>query len=152
MLAPDLSVENAEYLFHRPEMVQTYHNLPNVRPNVLWLFGGRSYINSSEVSRADKVARTGTGLGDSGGAQAGHVENILIHHGGHMLPFENIQECASSLAPWLENQVQDFITAERFHQSHDSERSQHGMKTLSKLWLENVLNKPSAKRSEESKL
>jgi len=152
LLAPDLNVENAECLFHRPEMVQTFYNLPNVRPNVLWLFGARSYINSSQASRAEKVACTGTGIGGSGGAEAGHVENTVIQDGGHMLPFEHVQECASTLAPWLAKQVQDFNILEQFHQGHDSERSQQGMKILSKHWLENVMLKSDAKRSEKSKL
>lgn len=152
LLAPDLSAESADYLFHRSEMVQTFYNLPNVRPNVLWLFGARSYINGSQASRAEKVASTGTGIGGSGGAETGNVESIIIQDGGHMLPFEHVRQCAFTLAPWLAKQVQDFNEVEQFHQGHDSGRSQHGMKLLSKHWLENVTLKTDAKRSEKSRL
>ena len=152
LLAPDLSGENAAFLFHRPEMVQTFHNLPNVRPNVLWLFGARSYINGSEASRAEKVARTGTGVGGSGGAVAGRVQSMIIEKGGHTLPFERVRECASMLALWLARQLQEFDSEEQFLQGHDSGRSQHGMKNLSKLWMENVVLKPDEKRHDKSRL
>lgn len=69
LLAPDLSSENAKRLFHRPEMALTFMNLPSVRPNVLWLFGARSNINSSEEAYAEKLTRTGTGISGSGGAE-----------------------------------------------------------------------------------
>lgn len=68
LVAPDLDAENATNLFHRPEMDLTVQKLPNVRPNVLWMLGAFSPINTL-ASQAEKVARTGTGLWDSGGAE-----------------------------------------------------------------------------------
>lgn len=123
LLTPDLSIEDSRFLFHRPEMVQTFTNLPFLRPNVLWLFGGRSSINTPEASRVEKVARTGTGIGGSGGAEAGRVDSITIEKGGHMLPFECVQECASLLAPCPAKQMQEFDEEDQFLKRHDSGRS-----------------------------
>ena len=152
LVAPDLSDENAARLFHRPEMVITYQNLPHLRPNVLWVFGTRSYINTHETSRAEKVARTGTDIGGSGGAVVGRVESVTIAKGSHMLPFENIQECVSALAPWLERQIQDFEMVEHFLQQQDGGKSDQNMKALSELWLEKVRLNPHTTRDEKSKL
>ena len=35
LFAPDQDVDRRIYLFHRPEMIKTFRNLPNIRPNVL---------------------------------------------------------------------------------------------------------------------
>lgn len=59
-----------------------------------------------------------------------------------MLPFENVQKCASILAVWLKKQMEDFQMTERFLQEHDGGRSERDMMTVSKLWLPNVLLKP----------
>lgn len=151
LVAPDLDVENATHLFHRPEMVLTFENLPNVRPNVLWLFGALRSINTV-ASQAEKLARTGTGLGGNGGVEAGKVEKEVVQNGGHLLPFESVQKCASLLAPWLEKQIEDFKTVEKFLQYHDSGKSEHDMMNVSKLWLQNVRLKPREKRTDGSKL
>ena len=152
LVAPDLSEENATCLFHRPEMVLTYQNLPNVRPNVLWLFGTRSYINTSEALRADKVTRTGTGIGGSGGVTNGKVESAIIEKGSHTMPFEKVEECASILGPWFEKQIQDFNKVEHFLQEHDTGKSEQDMKVVSKLWLKNVRLDPSERRKDKSRL
>ena len=151
LVAPELDTENATRLFHRPETVLTFQNLPNVRPNVLWVFGALSPINTV-ASQAEKVARTGTGLGGNGGVEAGKVEKEVVEKGGHLLPFENVQRCASLVAPWLERQIEDFMIMERFFQDHDSGKSEHDMMEVSKLWLQNVRLKAREKRTDRPKL
>ena len=145
LIAPDLDAENRTYYFHRAEMVLAFQDLPSVRPNVLWLFGALSPINTSG-SQDEKMARTGTGVEGSGGAEAGNVEKSTIEQCGHMLPFEKVQECASLLASWLEKQIEDFEMVERFQQEHASGRSERHMMAVSKLWLSNVRLKPGEKR------
>ncbi|KAL8829817.1 MAG: hypothetical protein Q9191_001796 [Dirinaria sp. TL-2023a] len=150
LVAPDVATESAAQLFYRPEMILTFRNLPSVRPNVLWLFGAKSHINSSEASRVDKVERTGTDVGGSGGTTSGSVESVVLAEAGHFLPFESVRECASELAPWIERQIQDFKTAEEFLRSHNSGKSEH--EQLSKLWLENVRLGSHARRNDKSRL
>ena len=151
LVAPDLDAENRTHLFHAPQMVQVLANLPSVRPNVLWIFGGSSPINTPTL-QDEKMTRTGVGVGGSGGAKAGRVEKEVVVKGGHMLPFEKVEECASLLAPWLERQIDDFELLEKFHQEHSSGRSERDMLAVSKLWLKNVRLKPREKRVDKPKL
>ena len=151
LIAPDLDAENATHLFHRPEMVMAFHNLPHVRPNVLWVFGSLSPLNAPAL-QAEKVARTGTGLGGNGGVEAGNVETKVVEKGGHMLPFENVQQCASILATWLDKQMENFKAVESFLQRHDSGRSDRDKMAVSNLWLQNVRLKPREKRIDKSML
>lgn len=151
LVAPDLDAENMTHLFHRPEMVLTFLNLPSVRPNVLWIFGASSPINTL-ASQDEKVIRTGTGVGGNGGADAGKVEKEVVQKGGHMLPFENPQECASLLAPWLEKQIEDFQTVEKFVGQHVSGRSERNMLAVSEQWFKNVRMKPREKRIDKPNL
>ena len=151
LLSPDLSEENMTYLFHRPEMAMTFENLPNIRPNVLWVFGGLSALSTKEA-QDQKIARTGTGIGGNGGVKAGSVERVVVEDGGHMLPFEKVEKCAAVLAAWLEKQMEDFEAVEKFYREHPSGRSERDMLVVSKLWLENVQLVPHTKRTDNSKL
>ena len=129
----------------------TFENLPNVRPNVLWVFGGLSSLSPVEA-QDEKVARTGTGVGGNGGVKAGSVERVVVEDGGHMLPFETVEKCAAVLAAWLEKQMEDFEAVEKFYREHPSGRSERDMLAVSKLWLENVRLPPDTKRTDKSKL
>ncbi|KAL2059537.1 hypothetical protein ABVK25_000830 [Lepraria finkii] len=62
LVAPDLDAENRTHLVHNPQMVQVLANLPSVRPNVLWIFGGSSPINTPAL-QDEKMTRTGIGVG-----------------------------------------------------------------------------------------
>ncbi len=151
LMSPDLSEENMTHLFHRPDMAIMFENLPKVRPNVLWVFGGLSPLNHEEA-QDEKVARTGTGIGGNGGVEAGSVERVVVEEGGHMVPFEKVEKCAAVLASWLEKQMEDFDAVEQFYREHPSGRSERDMLVVSKLWLENVRLKPHTKRTDKSKL
>ena len=151
LISPDLSEDNMTHLFHRPEMAITFENLPKVRPNVLWVFGGSSPLNPEEAQN-EKVARTGTGIGGNGGVRAGSVETVVVEDGGHMLPFEKVEKCAAALAAWLQKQIEDFEAVEKFYREHPSGRSEREMLVVSKLWLDNLRLKPRTKRTDKSKL
>lgn len=151
LVAPDLDAENRTHLFHAPQMVQVLASLPSVRPNVLWIFGGSSPINTPAL-QDEKMTRTGIGVGGSGGAKAGRAEKEVVVKGGHMLPFEKVEECASLLALWLYKQMEDFELLEKFHKGHSSGRSEREMVAVSKLWLKYVRLPPLEKRVDKPKL
>ena len=151
LVVPDLNAENSTHLFHAPQMVQTWTNLPHVRPNILWVFGELSPINTLGLQE-EKMRLTGTGVGGSGGAKAGRVQKELVKKGGHMLPFEKVGECASALALWLGKQMEDFELLEEFHREHSNGRSERDMLVVSKLWLENVRLKPREKSMDKAKI
>ena len=152
MTAPDLSIEDAKYPFHCPSMLITFRNLPHVRPNVLWIFGSRSPINGASGSQDAKMAQTGNGIGGSGGAQMNKVKRVVVEGGGHLLPFEMVDRCASILAEWLEHEIADFARVERFWRDHDSGRSERERMAVSKLWLKNVRMDPGKKRADKARL
>lgn len=151
MVAPNLSPEDASYLTHCPNMVMTYNNLPHVRPNVLWVFGVASNINGARVSQNEKVARTGTGVGGSGGEKAGRVR-VATLDAGHMLPFEKVDECALTLAAWLEDQCRDYAATEKFWSEFNSRKSERDMTMVSKTWLNTVRLNPREKRIDKPNL
>ena len=45
LLLADSALETRESLFLRPECVFAMRALPSVRPSVLWVFGGKSYLS-----------------------------------------------------------------------------------------------------------
>ncbi len=104
------------------------------------------------ASQDEKVTRTGTGVGGSEEADAGKVEKQVVQKGGHMLPFETPQECALLLALWLEKQIEDFQTVEKFIEEHVSGRSERNMLAVSEQWLKNVRMKPREKRIDKPNL
>ncbi|KAL8790166.1 MAG: hypothetical protein Q9195_006493 [Heterodermia aff. obscurata] len=152
LVAPDSSEANARKLFDRPEMARAFIYLPFVRPDVLWLFGQDSMINTPEAARVEKVARTGTGIGGSGGVELGRVKSVVVENTGHLLPFEDPKGCASALGSWLAQQIEDFEEVETFLQEHDSGKSEEDSRRVSKLFLEKARLDPNTKRDDKSRL
>lgn len=152
LVAPDSSEANARKLFDRPEMVRTFIDLPFVRPDVLWLFGQNSMINTPESARVEKVARTGTGIGGSGGVELGRVKSVVLENAGHLLPFEIPKGCASALGGWLAEQIKEFEEVEAILQEHDSGKSEEDSRRISKLWTAKARLDPNVKREDKSRL
>lgn len=151
LVAAKLDKKDAKTLFNYPDMVMTFQNLPHVRPNLLWVFGTTSYLNASAKEQDEKITRSGIGLGGSGGTKLGRVEKKTIE-GGHMLPFEKVEECACALATWLKRQIEDFRKTEEFWQTFRSGRSDRAMTTLSREWMKNIKLSPETRRDSQSKL
>lgn len=143
--APDSSPEHRTHLFHRAEMASANRNLPFVRPHVLWIFGEKSAVSAPEF-REDKLKRTGTGVGGSGGQAMGQVEAVTISDGQHMLPFERTQELAQILADWIEKQLESYRKEEDWHRKNKSGKSERNMLALSESWLKNVKQKENTPR------
>ena len=144
LVSPDLVPLDRTFTFRRPEADLTLQSLPHLRPSVLWLFGDKSFI-STPVSREEK-SLCGTGVGGSGGVQAGQVETAIVEDATHSLPFEKVPECAALLARWLERQVERFSRQEGFYREYRSEKSERGMLALSKRWMEGIKEGPEVKR------
>jgi pimeloyl-ACP methyl ester carboxylesterase len=92
--------------FYRPEVIQTFHQLPYLRPSCLWLWGKDTQLFPDKLKRAEKTAECGIGVGGSGGVAAGRVEERELEGGGHYLPLEAPAKLADdTLGPWLEKEV-----------------------------------------------
>jgi hypothetical protein len=89
-----------QHPFYRNEAPQIYARLPEVRPSLLYIFGSTSAITNAEKDKA-KVARTGTGVGGSGGPAEGRVKGVTFEGVGHLFPMEVVGKTASTVADWL---------------------------------------------------
>ena len=86
--------------FYCPAAVITLTRLPELRPGVLYVFGGKSVMSPS-TKRNYIVKTTGTGISGSGGRCCGHVESQTLSKNGHLVTFENPGECAKVIAEYL---------------------------------------------------
>lgn len=102
---PDLDLSShAAYPFYRPEMPQTFANLPYLRPSVLYVFGGKSPLSPPEW-RKMKMERTGVGTGGSGGAAEGRVKELVLEKIGHFPPMEAISDTGNASAEWIASEM-----------------------------------------------
>ena len=86
--------------FYCPSATVTMARLPELRPEVLYLFGGKSVMSPLQ-KREDILRTTGTGLGGSGGVARGAVESQVLAEWGHLLPFESPNDCAEAIASYV---------------------------------------------------
>lgn len=152
LISPDLDpTHEGTYVFHRAEAALALQGLPHVRPSILWIFGAQSAINTTAL-QDEKMELCGTGIGGSGGVQAGRVRKEVIDDAGHMVPFERVQECASRIARWLDQQVDDFNAEQSFYRDYNSGKSERDMLVVSKGWLKGVRQKADIRRPIREKL
>ena len=134
LVSPDLDPNaHGRFLSHRAEPVVTLSNLPFLRPRVLYLFGGKSYLSSPSM-QAEKVDATGVEVGGSGGVAAGNVEKLVLEDAGHLPPYERVGDCAEITAAWLGKQIQHFQREDAFYASYDSGKSERDMVVTSERW------------------
>ncbi|KAJ5627653.1 hypothetical protein N7490_009881 [Penicillium lividum] len=132
LLLPDWDVtKERRYLFSRPEGWSAMRNLAFLRPSVQWVFGEKSYLSSLDSQDA-KMQVTGSGVGGSGGVQAGAVEKAVLKNGSHTLVFENVKWCAETAATWIQKWFSGWLADEKFWSEYQSRHSDGEMLRLSK--------------------
>ncbi|KAK3687061.1 hypothetical protein LTR37_019175 [Vermiconidia calcicola] len=92
------------YPFYRNEAPYVFARLPEVRPSVLYIFGGTSNTSSAEANEA-KISRTGNGAGGSGGVAEGRVRGITFDGVGHLIPMEASERTADAIAEWIGSEM-----------------------------------------------
>ena len=100
-LNPSLS---SIYPFYRADSPLTFFRLPELRPSVLYIFGGKSDLSHPKDCQA-KMNTTGVGVGGSGGAVAGRVKSITLGDVGHLMPMEAVGRTAAAAAEWLDSEM-----------------------------------------------
>lgn len=104
-LVPDLSLEHkVKYPLYRPEPVAAVSRLGELRPSVLYIFGGASAMSLPDARRV-KMEVTGAGLGGSGGAKEGRVKEVVLDKIGHLVAMEAAEACAEAASQWLGQEV-----------------------------------------------
>ena len=98
---PDLDQDRpGTYPFYRAEPQRVYARLPEVRPSVLYIFGGKSDTSGPATNEA-KLASTGVGPGGSGGRALGRVKGVTFEEAGHLVAMEAAERTARVCAEWL---------------------------------------------------
>ena len=98
---PDINLAMPfRYPFYRAEPCNTLEKLSEVRPSVLYVCGEKSPMSTPQ-ERKLKMDITGTGVGGSGGAKEGRVEEVVLKGLGHLIVMESSRLCADAAAGWL---------------------------------------------------
>ena len=103
----DVDPSRRVFPFYRAEAPTIYARLPELRPSVLYVFGSTSVITNAANDDA-KVARTGTGVGGSGGAAEGRVKGVTLDGVGHLIPMEAVERTAEVVAEWVGSEIDRF--------------------------------------------
>ncbi|KAL8682207.1 MAG: hypothetical protein Q9186_001745 [Xanthomendoza sp. 1 TL-2023] len=141
---PDLDLEAGEtYPFYRPEPPSTFKRLPYVRPPVLYMFAGKSDLSAPEL-REQRMSTTGVGVGGSGGAAEGRVQQVLFEHAGHLIPMEIVEESANAAAEWLAQEMERWLQQEEAFRAKWNNRTRAEKQTVSEEWKQKVGGDPRA--------
>lgn len=129
---PDINPLQGEiYPFYRPEVITTFLRLPELRPSVLYLFGGKSDVGPEESIRA-KMESTGVGPGGSGGAKEGRVKKVVFEDIGHLIAMEVPGRSADNIAPWVGAEMKRWKDQEDSFKRDWAKLSAHEKRTISK--------------------
>ncbi|ERF74898.1 hypothetical protein EPUS_08950 [Endocarpon pusillum Z07020] len=138
--------------FVRPEPLDIFRRLPNLRPSVLYIFGGDSDMSTAERRKA-KMDVTGVGVGGSGGAKAGKVQEVVLPGIGHLVAMEAVGQCAESAAQWIDAELKIWNADEEEFRSLWAIKSFTEKTTIDEKWREMIGPLPgSSKAAEEPKL
>lgn len=139
--------DTSAYPFYRPEMSATFRNLPYLRPSVLYVFGGESYMSSPEL-RKRKMQYTGTGLGGSGGAVEGRVKEVVLEGIGHLVAMEAVGACAEAAAMWFDQETKRWREEEEVFQMKWSNKKKQEKFMVDEEWMKRIGTKPQRSNSQ----
>ena len=120
----------------RPESQKLFRMLPEVKPSVLYVFGKQSEASTPEMRRA-KMETTGTGVGGSGGAKAGKVEEVVLDCG-HLVGMERPGECAEAASSFIDAELGRWEIQERRRDEALEGLSRHERVGINDRWKEMV--------------
>lgn len=144
---PEAAIESP---FVRSEGLEVFRRLPNVRPSVLYIFGGKSDMSTPEW-RKTKIDLTGTGVGGSGGAKVGRVKEVVLQGIGHLVAMEAVSESADSAAEWIGIEMKRWNADEEEFRSRWNKKSVIEKITIDDKWREMIGGLPGNVKA-ESKL
>jgi len=143
---PDLNPElTPNEPFYRPEPGQTMLRLPEVRPSVLYIFGGTSEISSPE-QREHKMNHTGVGVGGSGGEAVGRVKGVVFDGVGHLVAMEAVEKTADEACGWIGSELERYRVEENEFNKMWSQKSRIEKQTTDEKWKTMMGGPPSRKK------
>lgn len=123
--------------FVRPEPLEIFRRLPNVRPGVLFIFGGKSNLSTLERRNA-MVSRTGVDVGGSGGAREGRVKETVLENVGHLVAMEAVGKCAQSAAEWIGTELKRWSADEEEFQCLWAKKPMVEKMTIDNKWRQMI--------------
>lgn len=142
---PDLDLGAANnYPFYRPEPPEVFIDLPRLRPSTLYIFGGQSDLSTPDL-RKQKMERTGTGVGGSGGAEADKVKEVVFEDVGHLVPMEVVARCAAAAGEWLVSELKRWRGEEAEFKREWESKERRAKYTISEEWKKNIGGDPRRK-------
>lgn len=142
---PDLDVSVAyTYHFYRPEVPAVFNDLPRLRPSALYIFGGQSDLSAPDM-RKQKMERTGTGVGGSGGAEADRVKEVVFEDVGHLIPMEAVGRCAAAAGEWLASDLKRWRGEEAEFTREWEAKERRAKYTINEDWKKNIGGDPRRK-------
>ncbi|EED24284.1 toxin biosynthesis protein, putative [Talaromyces stipitatus ATCC 10500] len=125
------------YPFYRMEPNYIFSQLPRVRPSVLYIFAGQSFMCTPSMMQ-DKMDNTGIGQGGSGGVAAGRVKSVYFKDKGHLLAQEAVAECAQAAVEFFGEELQRWKEEEAAFQNTWNKKTQRKKSTVDERWLKEV--------------
>ncbi|KAF4503529.1 host-specific AK-toxin Akt2 [Fusarium agapanthi] len=133
---PEQNKDCPDYPFHRPEPPKIFRHLPELRPSTLFVFGKQSEFSSPE-RREEKMLTTGAGVGGSGGAAAGRVQEEALDCG-HLIPMEKVSECADVISSFVGKEMRRWRDQQESFKRYRESMSRRQQITIDKQWDEKV--------------
>jgi len=135
------------YPFYRPECAQTFQQLPDVKPNALYIFGSKSPFSTPEAIKA-KVERTGSGVG-GGGKKA---EEVVVEGAGHLVAFEKVKEVGGAIVRFVGRELEKWEGENEEFERKWKTRSRSNRAQIDRLWKEKIGPPPMGGKERNEKL
>jgi pimeloyl-ACP methyl ester carboxylesterase len=139
--------------FYRGEGIAAYLRLPELRPSVLYIFGGDSDVGLPEACAA-KLRYTGIGVGGSGGAPEGRVSSVTYEKIGHLIAMEAVERTAGDSAKWIGKEMERWREDEAEERRTWRTRPRLERQMVDKAWEDAIggpLVRPDGKGKEKKK-
>lgn len=89
--------------FYRLEPAVISHEICNLRPAALYVFGSISLVGQG--LRRYVMENTGIGPLGNGGRKSNMVSDVVVEGASHPIPLEMPKEAAQAMVPWLQEQI-----------------------------------------------
>ncbi|UZP37724.1 hypothetical protein NXS19_005540 [Fusarium pseudograminearum] len=135
------------YPVYRPEGPNTVARLPNVRPSVLYVFGGKSNVSPWSFRTRRWLSR------EPGSVVAvvrhRRVKKVVGENNGHLVPMEDPRMCASAAADWIEAELKRWWVDERSYEEWSSKSKED--KTTVSDEFQKYIGKPAPRPGKNTK-
>lgn len=122
--------------FNRFENKLFYRKLPELRPSVLYVVGEHSGVSKPDARR-ERLERTGSGAGGSGGVKAGRVMEAVLDCG-HLVPWERTTAAADVSASFVAKELQHWDAEESNRRERWSRLSRKERVDINDAWREHA--------------